>query len=574
MDIRKHIISYLLLISCFANAQELSNIGKKPFLTLTGGISLNQIGYFTGDTLSRRNPYSYTFMASLNVSIYGWSIPLSLTYSNRQWSYQQPFNQFSLQPSYKWVKMYIGYSSMSFSQYTLSGHQFLGSGVELSPQGKFRVSAMAGRLQKRILPDNSGLSEPAYERMGTGLKVEYFDDKVTVGGTIFYAWDKGVLFSFVDTSKIVLPQENLVLGLNSGINLIKNVNLNIEYAISTLSENTFASISDNRYALLPFYKRRISSHQYNAIRANLDYNSLLGNIGIGLERVDPGYRTLGAYYNSNDFINYTINYGSTLLKNKISLAISYGFQKDDLQNQKSQQNIRNVGNININCNPIQTLNISVLYSNFYNYTNIRSTFENINTTSPYGYLDTLSFTQISETYGSSINYSFGNKEKIRQSLTFSSTYQKASQKQTDNPSHANNKFYVYMAGYNARFKNDLSTSLMLNFSYNIADSIRNSIIGPTLSINKAFFDKKLKTSAMISYNKSDMNKKLQGENIICRLSGGYVLKQQHNFNLAIINALRNNKKIGKRNECTINLTYSYNFSVNKKKDKNNEQKEE
>lgn len=82
-----------ILITQVIQAQELSNIGKSPLLNISGGISLNQIGSFTSDTLSLRDPYSFTFMANLDISVYGWSIPLSVLYSNRQWSYQQPFNQ-------------------------------------------------------------------------------------------------------------------------------------------------------------------------------------------------------------------------------------------------------------------------------------------------------------------------------------------------------------------------------------------------------------------------------------------------------------------------------------------------
>lgn len=560
-----------ILIAEVIKAQELSNIGKSPLLNVSGGISLNQIGSFTSDTLSLRDPYSFTFMANLDISVYGWSIPLSVLYSNRQWSYQQPFNQFSLHPSYKWIKLHIGYSSMNFSQYTLAGHQFLGGGVELSPEGKFHFSAMTGRLQKRVLPDSSGFNEPAYERMASGFKTEYSSKYGTIGTTIFYAWDQPTPLKYIDTSKIIFPQENFVIGLNGNFVVIKNFNVNIEYALSTLSENTFALISEKKYALLPFYKRRESSHQYSAVQFAFSYSSQIGSIGFSLERVDPGYKTLGAYYNTNDFVNYTINYAGSILKNKISLACSYGLQKDDLSNRKSQQNIRNVGNINVSFSPKQTLNFNLFYSNFYNYTNIRTSFENINTTNPYGYLDTLSFTQISETYGGVINYSLGDKDKVRHNFSLSSTYQHASQKQTDNPSFAGNKFYIWVAGYNAKFTNDLSTGIVFNVSHNIADTNINNTVGPSLTINKTFFNKKLKIGSMFSYNQTLSNKDVQSKNKIIRLSSGYVYKKQHNFSLSIISAFRDNIKLGSRNECTINFTYSYNFNIINKKEKTNEE---
>lgn len=460
---------------------------------------------------------------------------------------------------------------MSFSQYTLAGHQFLGGGIELSPEGKFHFSAMTGRLQKRVLPDSSGYNEPAYERMASGFKTEYSLKFGTIGTTIFYAWDQPKPIKYIDTSKMIFPQENFVVGFNGNFVVMKNFNLNIEYALSTLSENTFALMSEKKYALLPFYKRRESSHQYNAMQFAFNYNSQIGSIGFSLERVDPGYKTLGAYYNTNDFVNYTINYAGSMLKNKISLSSSYGLQKDDLNNRKSQKNIRNVGNVNVSFSPQQSLNFNLFYSNFYNYTNIRTNFENINTTNPYGYLDTLSFTQISETYGGVVNYSLGSKDKIKHNFSLSTTFQQASQKQSDNPSFAGNKFYVWVASYNAKFTNDLSTGIIFNVSHNIADTNVNNTLGPSLTVNKTFFNKKLKISSMLSYNQTSLNKVVQNKNKILRLSAGYVYKKQHNFSLSIISAFRDNVKLGNRNECTINFTYSYNFNINNKKEKTNEE---
>ena len=60
---------------------------------------------------------------------------------------------------------------MSFSPYTLSGHEFLGGGVELTPDKiPFKFSAMYGRLQKATEPDTLS-GDPSYKRMGGGFKV-------------------------------------------------------------------------------------------------------------------------------------------------------------------------------------------------------------------------------------------------------------------------------------------------------------------------------------------------------------------------------------------------------------------
>lgn len=572
----KFVIFWLFLfVSGPALAQDLSSVGKSPALSVNGGVSLNQVFFGSNDTLSLRDPYAYTFMANLNLSVFGWSVPLSAVYSSHKWSYQQPFNQFSLHPSYKWVKTHIGTVSMNFSPYSLSGHQFTGAGVELTPEGNFKFSAMAGRLQKRVLADSTGMGEPAYKRFGTGFQAEYSNQLITLGTNIFYASDDNrIPLTLIDSASKVLPAENLTLGFSGNVNLFSKLSLNLDYSVSTFTENTYSPEKDEGYSLLPGFRKRESTRQYHAVKGGLNYNSKAGSFGLGMERVDPGYRTLGAYYNSNDFVNYTLNYAGGILNNKVTLDMNYGLQYDNLDGNKAQDNKRTVGNVNIGFTPSEKLNLSLFYSNFNNYTHIRTYFDNINNTSPYGNLDTLDFTQISENIGLSSSYNFGNKEKVAHSLNASLNYQKASQNQTDNPTQAGSSFYTGAAGYSTRFvKLDLSPGLMLNYSQSKMDSVKTEMIGPSLSLRKGFLDHKLNVTAMLSYNTSRLNRAKQGDNTVFRISTGYAIKQKHNVDLSFVNALRNHTKTGIRRESTLTLTYRYNFGwATKQKNNNNEVK--
>ena len=71
------------------------------------------------------------------MKIYGVEIPFSLTVSEQERSFRQPFNQFGITPTYKWAKAHLGYSNLTWSPFTWSGQTVLGGGVELNP-GKFR----------------------------------------------------------------------------------------------------------------------------------------------------------------------------------------------------------------------------------------------------------------------------------------------------------------------------------------------------------------------------------------------------------------------------------------------------
>src|SRR5688500_5438389 len=128
-------ICYLSAVS--SHGQNLESIGKEKPIKISGGIAANQIFYTASGIESRRDPYSYFLTGNINFGLYGWNVPLSFSLSNQNVSFQQPFNQYSIHPSYKWITAHVGYTSMMFSPYTLSGHIFKGAGVDLTPGEKW-----------------------------------------------------------------------------------------------------------------------------------------------------------------------------------------------------------------------------------------------------------------------------------------------------------------------------------------------------------------------------------------------------------------------------------------------------
>jgi hypothetical protein len=100
---------------------------------------------------------------------------------------------------------------MTFSNYTLSGHVFLGGGVELTP-GKWRIAAMYGRLKKAVSVgelDSLQYDNIAYKRMGYGLKVGYDDNGNSISANIFTAKDDPNSVLFVPPESQITPQQNV-----------------------------------------------------------------------------------------------------------------------------------------------------------------------------------------------------------------------------------------------------------------------------------------------------------------------------------------------------------------------------
>ena len=570
MNIKAAILVSIISVGVFLDlhAQDIERIGQKDALKINGGLSVNQIFYTTSDTIEHRDPYSYYLTGNLNFDLYGWSVPLSYTFSNQKGSFSQPFNQYGLHPRYKWVTTHIGYGSMTFSPYTLNGHLFLGGGVELTPPGKFRFSAMYGRLLKATPVDTTleDYGEATFKRMGMGFKAGMADDFGSFDIIVFRAADELNSIPYIPDDQELAPQENLVLGISGGLNIIPKTTIKFDIAQSAITEDTRLATSDvnNLYSSLgSIYTPRISSAYYMAMKGNITYNADIFNVGVGYERIAPGYRTLGAYYFNNDLENITVNFATQLFKNKVSFATNAGLQHDNLDDKKLSKMQRLVTSVNVGFTPNERLNFNLGYSNFYSYTHIKPMFDQINQLTPYDNLDTLNFTQLSESANLNVSYLLSKSETRTQQLNVNLSYQVASDQQGQQTELSpNSRFYNVNTGYSMSITPlQLSIVAAVNASYNDADEFSSSTIGPTLGANKSFFERKLRATLSASYNTAYSNGDKQNRAMVVRTGGTYSLKKKHNFNLNLVTS--NRKRLINNSyavtDFTATLGYSFNF---------------
>ncbi|MDX1627463.1 MAG: hypothetical protein R3345_02120 [Fulvivirga sp.] len=544
-------------------------MSEKDPLTITGGVSINQIFYSVNGIKSRRDPYSFYSSGNLNFNLYGWNIPLSFTYSNQQGSFQQPFNQFGFHPTYKWLTGHFGYSSINFSPYTLAGHIFLGAGIEATP-GKFKISAMYGRLRKAVEPDTLSDNNvtPSYKRMGYGLKAGYIDGNDQIHLILFKASDKIYSINYVPEKEDILPEENLVISLIGSKEVFKRIVVNAEYAISGITRNIQSEEIDLESNKIfdhvgELFTPRLSSAYYNAFNSRLTYQATNFSIGIGYERLDPGYRTLGAYYFNNDLENYTINAATAIFGGKVNLNGNIGLQQDNLNDRKVSTMKRTVGAINIGYAASEHLNINASYSNFTTFTNIRSQFVDINQLTPYDNLDTLNFTQISQNATLNANYILKNSESKRQNLNINVSFQDASDQQGGIEQSSGTQFYMMNAAYSlSLIPRNLTLTGLFNYNKNKSQNINTSTLGPTVVVSKSLFERKMRISLSSSWNESFANGILVNRIINVRARGGYRIKKKHNFNLSLVVVNREVQGENSRafTEFTGSLGYSYNFS--------------
>ncbi|WP_103069817.1 TonB-dependent receptor [Aquimarina sediminis] len=562
---RLKLLIFFLGCSFITSSQNLEQIGKVPLLRFNGGISGNSVFY---NGTANRDPFTYFINGNLNFNVSGvYNIPLSFSYTNQDLEYSTPFkiNRLSIHPSYKWVSTHIGDVSMTFSPYTVSGHQFTGGGIDLTPNGPFKISALYGRFLKES-EYNPEVPEaiPSYKRMGFGFKTSYDFKKASVGLIFFTAKDDETsIQNAVPVALELTPKENAVVSVETNFMVFEKAKINLEYAISGITEDTRTSESRSTTGALSFLlNENLTTNYHNALRAQFDYPAGNGSVGVGYERIDPSYRTFGAYYFNNDLENITVNASQSIFSNKINLNVNAGLQRDNLEDTKSSELKRIVSAVNITYTSSEKLSVNAGYSNFQSYTNIQDQFDFINEVNQFDNIDTLNYRQISQNANLGINYTLKKTESKQQAINLNLTYQSSDNKQDGRTvENGLSNFYNIASAYTLGYpKNSLNFSLAANVSYNTVGETDNLTLGPTFMVTKSFFDKKLRANFSSSYNSAFNNGDKQNDIYNLRLGGNYTIYESHNLNLNILSLFRNTDT-NSNTDFTATFGYTYTFDT-------------
>ncbi len=566
----------MLFFSSYAQNIDIENVkgnfkkkisDKKPF-KISGNISANAI-VSAGNANSGREPFSYLINGGLNFSLYGVSVPISFSLNNKGVSYNYSYprlpSRLSIHPKYKWVTAHIGHVSMSLSPYTLNGVLFTGAGVDLSPmKSKWKYNLMYGNLQKAVeyRPEN-GNTLASYRRNGFGGKIGYESGPYKLGLAVFHAKDKLNSLEKKPDSLQIFPQANTSASIELSVPFIKNFVLKSEFGISILTKDLRApqySDSVKTTGLNKLLGGSTSNSLYKASKTELNYTIGSSMLGLGYERVDPGYRTLGTYFFTNDLENITVNFAQSLFKGKINLSGNVGQQRDDIDDKKSGSSRRTVMAVNINYAGGKKLTGTLSYSNFQTFTNVKPQFQYINQTTPFQDLDTLNFRQLSQNSNLNINYVVSKDKDKPKNLNINVGVQDSYDMQggiivQGNSTRMYNLASSYSMSNNPKAQN-ISTSF--NLTYSIVGVNAVMTLGPTVGYNKKLFNKKVSAGLSLSYNTTQIQGKSQNSIIAFRANSGYVFKKKHNFSLSAIGLGRSS--IGRDNAYDYTTTFTYGYS--------------
>ena len=360
-----------------ALAQDVGQVGQQGPVQFNAGVQARFGFYHVNGIDPRRTPYFWSLSGTPTATLQGIQLPFMVVLSDQQRSFQQPFNQFGMSPYYKWVKVHLGYRDVSFSKFTLAGHRALMAGVELNP-GKFRFGFIYGRFRKAVEQDTtatydpekyiSDVPTPSYERSGYAMKVGIGTDEQHVDLVMLRASD--------DPRSIrppvgvqLKPEENLVVGVKGKLKLAKSLIWDFDMAGSAFtrdmrSDDLLEKGDPVGNVVSSLFVPRTSTQGLIAAETGLALKLKRSRYKLVYRRVDPDFKSMGAYYFQTDVEQVTGTMINSFFKSKLSTNLTLGWQHNNLKKLRNATARRIIGNLGVNYNSGKAFGLLVNYTNF------------------------------------------------------------------------------------------------------------------------------------------------------------------------------------------------------------------
>ncbi len=283
-----------------------------------------------------------------------------------------------------------------------------------------------------------------------------------------------------------MPAENVILSFLTHQQLGSFFNFDLQLSQSLYTNDLNSGIPDStNHALMDLfsgiYTGNATTYTSNALESSFGYSGKMVSLNIRFKQIDPGYRSMGAYFFQNDIRNLTLEPAWHSGNQKYNFSGSIGFQRDNLKNNLPSTTHRTIGSLSFSANPSQVYNANLTYSNYdmgqsKGATPVDSLYEISQTTQNVAINQNLNFTGTSLSHMVMLSYNFQKlKDKNGNTADFNS-YTSS----------------TLMANYMLSF---LTAGLTMGLGYNYTVfSLKNSenrISGPSFSLTKTLLKRKL-----------------------------------------------------------------------------------
>lgn len=548
----------LLLPTIGTHAQNIAEIAKSDPLIITGVVGTQNTYFHSSAGNAYASPLSNTLFLNLNISLYGFSMPFSLYYSNNNLDFNYPHLSFNLSPSYKHWHGHLGRSSAGFSPYVMN-MSYNGVGLDYRTD-RFRIGAFYGTLRSAVNDDPTSPSPraPQYRRLGWGFTVGYGTTRNYLDLYLLRAYDRA---GSVDAywQERLSPQENLVVGLKGGLSLSRCLSLSANVATSLFSTDTRAPkvTSGQATRFDKVFDARYSSLARFAGDATISLTLPAFNASVFYRIIQPDYQSLGTYYMANNYHSLGLNLGTKLFR-RVTLSATFSGQEDNL----SHKQLHTTRGYVYSAFAATRLGSHVSLALGYN-----------------GYLQT-------QADGTARVNDTMRVHRAMHTLTLTPSYSV----ETDRLSHAVSLSGSYVANRDLnRLSSGMSdvTSLAAGLSYSLGVkawdmqfttalnhqssrgyNTRYTSDIASLTTSRSFLkDGNLNLSATLSMCYNEVERQQKSLSVGCDLAASYSLKQQHLFSLAAgfnkygdVNISKNRSSLD-ATDINLSLNYTYTFTL-------------
>ncbi|WP_141691524.1 hypothetical protein [Rhodohalobacter halophilus] len=333
-------------------AQESSFLNETNLNTMRAGgsIGVTASAYSVDGIENRRAPGMIQTNANMNFTLFGFSSGLNLNYSTDDSEFRQNMNSLSFNATWKWINLQAGDINTRFSSYGLSGATIRGGYLRIDP-GNFLLEMTGGRSKRAVRPSlESGFRRPAFEQWGGAAKIGYGNtSRNYIHLSTFYARDDKS--SIQGTNLEVDPRENLTITPDFQIHLFDGrftIGSEVTASIFTQDLNSAALPKDDIAVPAFFtniYTPRASSKVNYAGMADASLNLDMFNLGLGYERIQPGFESLGRGTVRDDQERIKINPALRLMNNRLNISSNLSLGRDNLLGNRVQtQQNTNINN--------------------------------------------------------------------------------------------------------------------------------------------------------------------------------------------------------------------------------------
>jgi hypothetical protein len=433
---------------------------------------------------------------------------------------QNPRNNISVNPTYKWAKAFLGTQTPAYSPLSTGDIPIFGVGLELTP-GAFLFSLNYGKSQ-------IGINSSPFDNIAGAYEQWLLASRIGVGkedGTKFvlqFVKLSDEIESVQSYPEHIQPMEGVTFSPLLQIRLSKSLLFSTETAASIFTsdllgpeipqDNQLISIAENFITINGSTNADISNI------TGLEWKTDAALIGAEVRYIGPGFQSVGYRTMERDLIDYNLKTSFRMLDSKVIFTGSTGIRTNNLQNTTMQSTNRFIANLNLYTKLSEVLSVSTSYSNFGFRNNV--------------VFDTLKVEMIQNMFSIAPTLQF-DRENVNHIINTGASYQFFDEYNMFDGRTISTQSNTYNLSYNLAFKQfPLMMGVMGLLLDNETPENQINLYNVGVNARYRFFDKKLTPSVLFSYSGIKRNEHTPDNRSRLNIKTEYKLRPKLDLRLA------------------------------------------